>query len=211
MNRRRPRALVSWSSGKDAAWALHRLEQAGQFEVAGLLTTFNGASGRVGIHEVERELVAAQAEAVGLPLLLVPLPWPCPNAVYEQALWAALAEAKADLGVTHVAFGDLFLADIRAYREALLAPTGVLPLFPLWQTPTNALAREMIAGGLRAQIVSVDTARLPAAFAGRPFDNALLADLPVGVDPCGEHGEFHTFVWDGPMFARPVTLAPGAL
>lgn len=203
------RALVSWSSGKDAAWALHLLRQQGEIEVAGLLTTVSAEFGRVAMHNVRRELVQAQAEAAGLPLRVVPLPWPCPNAAYEAALRAAFAQARAAQGITHVAFGDLFLEDIRRYRETLLEGTGLTPLFPLWGLPTDALARQMIAGGLRARLTCVDAARLPAGFVGRSFDEAFLRDLPPDIDPCGEAGEFHTFAYDGLMFAHPIPVMSG--
>ena len=199
---RQRRVLLSWSSGKDAAWALHLLRQQKETEVVGLLTTVSAESGRVPIHDVPQALVQAQARAAGLPLITVPLPWPCPNVAYEAALRAALAEARAAYRISHVAFGDLFLEDIRRYRETLLEGTDLSPLFPLWAMPTGALARQMIDGGLRARLTCVDTSRLPADFAGRPFDDALLRDLPPDIDPCGEAGEFHTFAYAGPMFTR---------
>jgi uncharacterized protein (TIGR00290 family) len=199
------KALIAWSGGKDAAWALHLARQDG-LEVAGLLTTT--AEDRVAMHEVRGALIEAQAAAAGLPLWTVPLPWPCPNAQYESAMRAALQRARKD-GIDAAVFGDLFLRDIRAYRESLLAGTGVHPVFPLWGKDTAALAAEMIAGGLRASLICVDLARLPGRFAGREFDPALLADLPAGCDPCGENGEFHTFAWAGPMFAAPVPVTRG--
>jgi uncharacterized protein (TIGR00290 family) len=199
------KALIAWSGGKDAAWALHLARQDG-LEVAGLLTTT--AEDRVAMHEVRGALIEAQAAAAGLPLWTVPLPWPCPNAQYESAMRDALQRARKD-GIDAAVFGDLFLRDIRAYRESLLAGTGVRPVFPLWGKDTAALAAEMIAGGLRASLICVDLARLPGRFAGREFDPALLADLPAGCDPCGENGEFHTFAWAGPMFAAPVPVTRG--
>ena len=203
-----PRALRSWSSGKDSAWALHVLSQRPDLEVVGLLTTFNEAFSRVAMHAVRRELVEDQAAAAGLPLVPVLLPYPCTNEVYELRMRAALTEAKA-AGITHMAFGDLFLADIREYRVRLLEGTGVEPLFPLWGRDTRTLAREMIDGGLRARLTCVDPRVLDRALAGRAFDATLLAELPPGVDPCGENGEFHTFVFAGPNFARPVTYTLG--
>jgi uncharacterized protein (TIGR00290 family) len=204
----RPRVLVSWSSGKDAAWVLHTLRAAGDAEVAGLLTTVNATFDRVAMHAVRRELLRAQSGAAGLPLREVAIPYPCPDAAYDAAMAGAVRQALAD-GVTHVAFGDLFLEDIRRYREERLRGTGIAPLFPLWGRDTRALAREMIAGGLRARITCVDPRKLAASFAGRSFDDALLADLPSGIDPCGENGEFHTCVLDGPMFRHPVPARPG--
>lgn len=205
----RPRALLSWSSGKDAAWALHVLRQAGEVEVAGLLTTLNAEFDRVAMHAVRRTLLEAQAASTGLPLLQVPLPWPCSNAEYEAAMGRALAEARERWGITHIAFGDLFLEEVRAYRERQLAGTGMTPLFPLWGRPTRALAQEMVAGGLEARLTCVDPKRLPASLAGRAFDAALLQDLPPDVDPCGEAGEFHTFAHAGPMFSHPISVTLG--
>ena len=207
----KPRVLLSWSSGKDSAWALHCLRQADDVEVVGLLTTFNAAFDRVAMHAVRHVLCRAQAEAAGLPLISVPLPWPCSNEEYELVMTQALATASAQLQMTHVAFGDLFLEDIRAYREAKLAPTGLTPLFPIWGIPTDALARDMIAGGLRARLTCIDPRQLDPRFAGREFDAALLDDLPVGVDPCGENGEFHTFAYDGPMFSKPIAVDLGEI
>ena len=205
----KPRVLLCWSSGKDSAWALHVLRQEGAVEVVGLLTTLNAAFDRVAMHAVRRPLLAAQAAAVGLPLILAHLPWPCTNELYDAAMRAALDTAQADLGVTHVAFGDLFLEDIRAYREERLQSTGLTPLFPLWGMPTDILARDMLEQGLKARLTCVDPRHLPASFAGRMFDTGLLEDLPPTVDPCGENGEFHTFAFDGPMFAHPVSAQPG--
>jgi uncharacterized protein (TIGR00290 family) len=200
--------LVSWSSGKDSAWMLHVLRQRDTVELAGLLTTVNEAFGRVAMHAVRRELLAAQAGAAGLPLIEIPLPWPCSNEEYERRMAAAVAAACAD-EVTHVAFGDLFLEDVRRYREERLAGTGLEPLFPLWGIPTPQLAEQMIDAGLRARLACVDTRKLDPTFAGREFDRALLRDLPGGIDPCGENGEFHTCVYAGPMFTSPLRLDTG--
>jgi uncharacterized protein (TIGR00290 family) len=208
--RGRPRALVAWSSGKDAAYALHEVRRAGDFEVVGLLTTVTRTFERVAMHGVREVLLEAQAASIGLPLARVEIPYPCPNEVYEQAMAGVLAAAAAR-GVTHVVFGDLFLADVRAYREAQLAQAGFTGVFPLWGRDTASLAREMIAAGLDARLVCVDPSRLDRSFAGRKFDAELLAALPAGVDPCGENGEFHTFVADGPMFTRPVRVRPGVI
>jgi uncharacterized protein (TIGR00290 family) len=203
------RVWMAWSSGKDSAFALHALRQQAGFQVVGLLTTVNETHGRVAMHAVRRELLVAQAEATGLPLVEVPIPYPCPNDAYERAMATALGWARAE-AVSGVAFGDLFLPDIRAYRERQMAPTGLECHFPLWGRDTGDLAREMMSMGLRARLACVDSAALPASFAGREFDASLLGDLPPGVDPCGENGEFHTFAWDGPMFSQPVPVRSGA-
>ncbi len=200
--------LLSWSSGKDSAWSLHVLNQTHPGCVAAFLTTVNSAADRVAMHGVRRELVEAQACAAGLPIRLVPIPHPCPNEVYEAQMRDACGRAVAD-GFTHVAFGDLFLEDVRRYREDRLAATGLTPLFPLWGAPTAALARDMIAAGVRACLSVVDTRKLDASFAGRELDDALLGELPACIDPCGENGEFHTFVYAGPMFAEPLLVEVG--
>lgn len=204
------KTLLSWSSGKDSAWALHLMRRDSGIEVAGLFTTVNEEFGRVAMHGVRRSVLEAQAEAAGLPLHVIDLPWPCPNTEYEKRMGAFVESARAD-GVEAMAFGDLFLEDIRAYREARLEGTGLAPLFPLWRMPTGRLARDMIAAGLRARVTCVDPGKLDASFAGRAFDAEFLADLPEGVDPCGENGEFHTCVHAGPMFAAPLDIAGGAV
>jgi uncharacterized protein (TIGR00290 family) len=200
--------LLSWSTGKDSAWALHILRQQGQYEIAGLVTTINAAFDRVAMHSTRRALLEMQAQAAGLPLITAPLPWPCSNADYELAMKRVCDQAVAD-GVTGVAFGDLFLTDVRAYRERQLAGTGLEPIFPLWDCPTDKLAHEMVRSGLRAKLVCVDPKQLSQDFVGRDFDQALLNDLPAGVDPCGEKGEFHSFVYAGPMFSREIAIRPG--
>jgi uncharacterized protein (TIGR00290 family) len=202
------RIFVSWSSGKDSAWTLHLLRQSTDCEIVGLLTTINTEFDRVAMHGTRRSVLAAQAEAAGLPLWVVPLPWPCSNEIYEQRMREVCERAVTE-GVNAVAFGDLFLRDIRAYREAQLQPTRLEPLFPLWELPTATLARTMIAAGLRAKLTCVDTKQLSPSFAGREFDAALLHELPPETDPCGEHGEFHTCVYSGPMFNKAVCLEPG--
>jgi uncharacterized protein (TIGR00290 family) len=202
--------LLSWSSGKDSAWALHRLNQTNPGAVAALLTTVNEAVDRVAMHGVRREVLEAQARAAGLPLRVVYLPDPCSNDAYDAQMRVAIDEAIAD-GFTHVAFGDLYLQDVRRYREERLAGTGLEPMFPLWEIPTRELAREMIAGGLEARLSCVDTRLLDPSCVGRRFDDDLLRDLPAHVDPCGENGEFHTCVYAGPMFRAPVLVAAGAL
>lgn len=206
---RRPRALVAWSSGKDSAWALHETRCRGDYEIVGGLTTVTDRFQRVSMHGVREELLVAQLEAAALEPFLVRIPYPCSNEVYEQAMARAMQEARAR-GVTHIIFGDLFLQDIRAYREAKLKDAGVTPVFPLWQRPTGALAHEMIAAGVEAHLVAVDLGRLPAGFAGRRYDADLLAALPDGTDPCGENGEFHSFVSGGPMFRRKISVHVGA-
>jgi uncharacterized protein (TIGR00290 family) len=199
---------MSWSSGKDSTLALHVARSGGEVAVTGLLTTVNSTAGRVAMHAVRQELLEAQAAALGLPLHVIELPWPCPNGVYEQRMSAAVDTARRQ-GVERMVFGDLFLADVRAYREAQLAGTGIAPCFPLWQRPTAELAREMLACGVRAVITCVDPAQAPASLAGRWYDEALLQALPDGVDPCGENGEFHTFVTDGPGFTHPLEVIIG--
>jgi uncharacterized protein (TIGR00290 family) len=202
------KVLVSWSSGKDSAWMLHTIRTEGLGTPAALLTTVNEAVDRVAMHAVRSDVLRAQADAAGLPLITVPIPSPCPNETYEERMAAACRAAVAD-GFTHVAFGDLFLEDVRRYREERLAGTGLTPIFPLWQRPTSVLARQMIAGGLEARLTCVDPRVLPPAFAGRPYDTVLLDELPDEVDPCGERGEFHTCVIAGPMFSRSIDVRPG--
>ena len=201
--------LMSWSSGKDSAWALHCLRRDGH-HVAALLTSINEAAGRVSMHGVREEILRAQADAAGLPLLTIPLPWPCTNEIYEARLRIAVDQAVA-AGFTHVAFGDLFLEDVRKYREERLAGTGLTPLFPLWGMPTPGLARAMIAGGIRARVATLDPRVMPRELAGAAFDEALLAALPPEVDPCAERGEFHTCVTAGPMFSRSLSVEPGEI
>jgi len=202
------KALVSWSSGKDSAWTVHVLRQRGDVEIGGLLTTTNEAAQRVAMHAVRIDVLQAQADALGLPLWQIPIPSPCPNDVYERAMTGAVQRAVAE-GFTHIAFGDLFLEDIRRYREEKLAGTGLTPLFPLFGADTPSLAREMIAAVVRARITCLNPKVLDRSFAGREFDTALLADLPADVDPCAERGEFHTCAYDGPMFSRPIPITTG--
>jgi uncharacterized protein (TIGR00290 family) len=203
--------LLSWSTGKDSAWMLHSINQEYPGAAAGLLTTTNEAFDRVAMHSVRRELLEAQAEAARLPLHVVPLPWPCSNAQYESIMKTAIDGFVAD-AFTHVAFGDLFLEDVRRYREERLAGSGLAPLFPIWKTkPTHDLARDMIESGLKARLTCIDPRKLDRSFAGRTFDEQLLADLPAGIDPCGENGEFHSFAFAGPMFHHAIAIEPGEI
>ena len=204
------RVLLSWSSGKDSAWALHLLRHDPTIELVGLLTTLNTEFDRVAMHGTRRSILEAQAAVAQLPLWIVPLPWPCSNEIYELRMTEVCRRAIAER-VDAMAFGDLFLQDVRAYREKQLKPTGLEPLFPLWEIPTDKLAREMIAGGLRAKLACVDTKQLPSTFAGRDFNESLLRDLPPATDPCGERGEFHSCVYAGPMFTAPLQIEPGEI
>jgi uncharacterized protein (TIGR00290 family) len=204
------KVLLSWSSGKDSAWTLHVLRQDADAHVGALLTTFNEAANRVAMHAVRRDLVEAQAAAADLPLWAVNIPSPCPNDVYEARMRIAMTRAHAE-GFTHVAFGDLFLEDVRRYREERLAGTGLVPIFPLWHRPTDRLAREMLSAGLGAIVTCVDPRHLDRSFAGRRYDAGFLAALPGTVDPCGERGEFHTFCDRGPMFSRAITVVGGEI
>jgi uncharacterized protein (TIGR00290 family) len=201
------KVLLSWSSGKDSAWTLHVLRQQG-LPPAALLTTINESADRVAMHGVRHSVLRAQAAATGLPLIAVPLPHPCANDIYEERMAAAVANARTQ-GFTHVAFGDLFLEDVRRYREERMAQSGLTPIFPLWGRATSELGREMIRGGLEAHLTCVDSRVLPATFAGRPYDASLLRDLPPQVDPCGERGEFHTCVTAGPMFRERLEVKVG--
>jgi uncharacterized protein (TIGR00290 family) len=200
--------LLSWSSGKDSAWTLHLLRQRPDIQVAALLTTFNSAANRVAMHAVRRSLVEAQVERIGIPLWAVDLPWPCSNVGYEERMRVVCERARAE-GITAVAFGDLFLEDIRDYRVRQLQGTGLEPLFPVWQIPTGQLGRDMIAAGLKAKLTCVDPSKLEKSFAGRDYDQRLLEALPPGIDPCGENGEFHTFVYDAPVFSGPISVQTG--
>ena len=202
------KVALSWSSGKDSAWTLHVLKQMPEVEVTALITNFNCAANRVAMHAVRQALVEAQAERVGVPLWMVELPFPCCNADYEQRM-AAMCKRAVAAGITAIAFGDLFLEEIRDYRVRQLQGSGLEPLFPVWKIPTEKLAREMIAAGLKAKITCVDPSKLAKSFVGRDFDEEFLRDLPSGVDPCGENGEFHTFVYDAPVFSRAVPVRNG--
>ena len=200
--------ILSWSSGKDAAWALHVLRQDPANEVVGLLVTTNDAFDSVAMHGVRRDVVEAQARAAGLPLHVVSIPHPCPNDIYEARMNAFVERARSE-GIEAVAFGDLFLEDVRAYREARMSGTGITPLFPLWGRDTSDLARDMIGAGVAARIVCLDPRQIDRRFIGRDFDSALLSELPGGADPCGERGEFHTFAYAGPMFSAPIPIRSG--
>lgn len=200
--------LLSWSSGKDSAWTLHLLRQRPDIHVAALVTTFNSEANRVAMHAVRRALVEMQADRTGIPLWAVELPWPCTNRDYEERMRAVCQRASTE-AITAVAFGDLFLQDIRDYRVRQLQGTGLEPLFPVWQLPTDQLGREMIAAGVKAKLTCVDPAKLAKSFAGRDYDHQLLQELPPGIDPCGENGEFHTFVYDAPVFSGPIHVRTG--
>jgi uncharacterized protein (TIGR00290 family) len=202
--------LLSWSSGKDSAWALHLLSRQENVRVAGLVTTFNHAADRVAMHAVRRSLVQAQAERIGAPLWEIELPWPCSNIQYEE-LMRGVCNRAVQAGIEAIAFGDLFLQEIRDYRLRQLAGTGLEALFPVWGIPTKQLALDMIAAGVKAKVTCVDPSKLDKSFAGRDFDIPFLESLPKDVDPCGENGEFHTFVWDAPVFSRPVDVVPGII
>ncbi|MGE0604786.1 MAG: ATP-binding protein [Xanthobacteraceae bacterium] len=204
----KPKALISWSSGKDATWALHRARQAGEYEIVGALTTITENFDRVSMHGVRRELLDAQLRAANLPLLPVTIPSPCPNEIYEARMGEAIAAARAN-GVTKIVFGDLYLEDIRAYREEKLRGSGIEPVFPLWKIPTSQLAREMIASGLQARVACLDPKKMPRDLAGKEFDEELLTALPPNVDPCAENGEFHTCVTGGPMFSKNLEVKTG--
>lgn len=203
-----PKALIAWSSGKDSAWALHETRVIGKFEVVGALTTVTDTFRRVSMHGVREELLRAQLDAAGLRPVVIHIPYPCPNDIYERRMAETIAAARAS-GVTHMIFGDLFLEDVRAYRERQLSGTGIVPVFPLWGRPTRALADDMINAGTEAHLCTVDLKKLPASVAGRRFDHALLKALPAGIDPCGENGEFHSFVSAGPMLARRIPIKTG--
>lgn len=205
----RPRAMLSWSSGKDSAFTLETLLQDGHFQVAGLLTTVNAEANRVAMHAVRDELHNGQAAALGLPLMRVDLPSPCTNEQYEIAMRGAVSKISAN-GINHMAFGDLFLEDVRRYREERLTGTEITPVFPLWKRDTRQLAHDILDSGVRAIVTCVDPSQIRAIFVGRDFDAAFLAELPASCDPCGENGEFHTFVWDSPSFRHPIRVARGA-
>lgn len=206
----KPKALISWSSGKDSAWAFHRARLAGECEIIGAVTTITENFDRVSMHGVRREILDAQLQAAGLPLHPVMIPFPCPNEIYEQRMGAFVRTAR-EAGITKIIFGDLFLEDIRAYREEKLRGTGIEPVFPLWKIPTNELAREMIAGGLQARVATLDPRKIPRSLAGACFDGALLEALSAGVDPCAENGEFHTCVTGGPMFGKNIDVKVGEI
>lgn len=204
----KPKVLLSWSSGKDSAWTLHVLRRQNEVEIVGLLTTVNEQFHRVAMHSTRRDLLRAQAQAVGLPLWEIPLPWPCSNEEYERAMGRACAQA-VEQEITGMAFGDLFLEDVRKYREDRLQGTGLQPIFPVWGLDTSKLIKEMLDEGVSARIVCVDPKKLPAHFAGQDVSRELLAQFPPGVDPCGENGEFHTFVHAGPMFSAAIPIEGG--
>jgi uncharacterized protein (TIGR00290 family) len=204
------KVALSWSSGKDSAWTLHLLRQQPDIQITALITTFNTDADRVAMHAVRRALVEAQAERTRIPLWAVELPWPCSNLEYEDRMRAVCQRATSD-GVTAVAFGDLFLQDVRDYRIRQLQGSGLEPLFPVWQIPTGQLSRDMIVAGVRAKVTCVDPSKIAKSFAGREYDLSLLNALPAGADPCGENGEFHTFVYDTPVFSHPIEVRNGEM
>jgi uncharacterized protein (TIGR00290 family) len=211
MSNNRHKALLSWSSGKDAAWSLHCIQQNDDYEVLGLVTTVNQAAHRVAMHGVRQDILKQQALSTGIDLYVVELPSPCDNNEYEQRMTACLSELISDLEITHIIFGDLFLEDVRAYREKQMRRLGLESVFPLWGQTTSKVAKEMISGGLEAYIACVDKTQISEGFSGRKFDRRLLRDLPEGVDPCGENGEFHTLVTNGPMFKNEIVVERGPL
>lgn len=202
------KTLLSWSSGKDSAWALHVLRRDPGIDVAGLFCTVNKQFDRVAMHGVRVALLQQQARSAGLPLHIIEIPYPCSNDAYADVMAAFVDAARKD-AVECFAFGDLFLEDVRRYREERLRDTGITPIFPLWGIPTNQLSREMVGSGLKAAITCIDPRRLPKEFAGRAYDSSFLGDIPEGVDPCGEYGEFHSFAFDGPMFRYPIEISLG--
>jgi len=204
------KVALSWSSGKDGAWALHLLRQQPEVEIVALITTFNGEADRVAMHAVRRELVEAQAERIGVPLWPVEIPWPCPNEEYERRM-RSVCQRALDEKISAIAFGDLFLQDIRDYRERQLQGTGLQPLFPVWKIPTDQLARQMLAAGVKAKLTCVDSSKLEKSFAGREYNLSLLQEFPLGIDACGENGEFHTFVYDAPVFSQPIRVRNGEI
>lgn len=205
------KALISWSSGKDAAWSLHCIQQTGDYEVLGLVTSVNQAANRVAMHGVRMDILEQQAQATGIDLFVVSLPWPCSNDEYEKRMTTCLSRLKLELGVTHIIFGDLYLEDVRQYREKQMQQIGLEPVFPLWGQTTKTVATEMLSGGLEAFISCVDKEQLAEGFSGRKFDQRLLDDLPEETDPCGENGEFHTVVTNGPMFKNSIGVERGPL
>lgn len=206
----RPKTVFSWSSGKDSAYALYELIQSDKFDIVGLVTTISSQYGRVSMHGVREELLALQAAALGLPIFKISIPSPCSNEVYEHEMTQMIGTLRGR-GITHFGFGDLFLEDIRSYRELKLAGTGMKPIFPLWRRNTTDLAREMLSSGLKAKLTCVDSRKLSADFAGHEFDEAFLKDIPSTIDPCGENGEFHTFVYESPIFKRPIRVSSGEI
>jgi len=203
-----PKALIAWSSGKDSAWALHEMRVAGDYEIVGALTTVTDTFRRVSMHGVREELLRAQLDAAALSPVIIHIPFPCSNDMYEEKMARAMAAARSS-GVTHIIFGDLFLEDVRAYRERQLSSTGIVPVFPLWGRPTRALAYDMLDAGTQAHVCTVDLKKLPTSFAGRRFDRSLIEALPAGIDPCGENGEFHSFVSAGAMLSRKLAVKTG--
>ncbi len=209
MNNQAP-TLLSWSSGKDGAWALYVLQRSRHVEVTGLFTTINQVHGRVAMHAVPYHLVRAQARSIGLPLEELQIPHPCSNEEYERVMEQFLRQAKGK-GIESIAFGDLFLEAVRRYREEKMKNTGISPIFPVWGTPTDVLSKALIDTGFRMLVTCIDPQAVPRELAGREYDKHFLEELPEGVDPCGENGEFHTFVFDGPIFKEPLAVECGQI
>jgi len=208
MSQNKPKAIVSWSSGKDSAMALYKVLRSNQFQVIAMLTTVSDPFQRVSMHGVREELLDRQAASIGIPIEKIRIPYPCPNEVYEQKMSETMVSYKSS-GLTHAIFGDLFLEDIRKYREEKLSQFGIIPVFPLWREDTSRLARTILGLGFKAVITCVDPKKLDVKFAGRHFDADFLNEIPLTVDPCGENGEFHTFVYDGPIFKRSIEIVVG--
>ena len=202
------KTLMSWSSGKDSAWALYKLQRNPEIDLAGLFCTVNKAFNRAAMHAVRVELLQQQAESIGLPLEIIEIPYPCSNDAYEEIMTLFVEKAKKN-NIEHFAFGDLFLEDVRNYREEKLKGTGITPIFPIWGIPTDKLSREMISSGLRAVITCIDPKQIPNDFVGKEYNESFLNDIPEGVDPCGENGEFHSFVFYGPMFKEQIEISFG--
>jgi uncharacterized protein (TIGR00290 family) len=204
------KTLISWSTGKDSAWALHVLRQNSEIEIVGLFCTVNKVFDRVAVHGVRIDLLRQQAQSINLPLHIVYIPYPCSNEEYENAMKAFISKTE-EMGIEYFAFGDLFLENVRSYREKLLHGTGIKPLFPIWGTSTDSLSRQMISSGLKAVITCVGQKHLTSEFVGREYNESFINEIPKHIDPCGENGEFHSFAYDGPTFRYPIEIALGEI